>query len=152
MLLEMVESDHPWVLNPGFDLGKKIIPEEIQTLKDRSILQYFFNELSDEDKREQLTEETAHIVPMDKIVRMEGFEKLTKEQQLEVFNYEKNFVGLSKAANCSKGSKSFEEWWIYKKEGIPIDESFREKMIQSEKKLGIELQNMIENLLKQRGD
>ena len=57
MLLEMVEPEHPWVLNPGFDLGKKLIPEEIQTLKDRRILKYFFEELSEEDKRQLLTEE-----------------------------------------------------------------------------------------------
>lgn len=49
--------------------------------------------------------EADHIVSMDRITRMDGFEKLTIEQQLEVLNYEDNFVGLSKSANASKGAK-----------------------------------------------
>ena len=49
--------------------------------------------------------EADHIVSMDRITRMDGFEKLTREQQLEVLNYEDNFVGLSKSANASKGPK-----------------------------------------------
>ncbi len=62
-----------------------------------------------------------HIVPMDKISRMEGFEKLTKQQQLEVLNNPDNFIGLSESANTSKGAKSFEEWTTYKKENIQVD-------------------------------
>ncbi|MBC6310998.1 hypothetical protein HCJ66_15800 [Listeria sp. FSL L7-1582] len=94
--------------------------------------------------------EADHIVSMDKITRMEGFEKLTKEEQLKILNYEENFTGLSRSANASKGSKSFEEWSIYKKEGIPIDPAFREKMIVLEKDLGIQLQSMIDDILKGR--
>ncbi|KMT63012.1 hypothetical protein [Paenilisteria newyorkensis] len=94
--------------------------------------------------------EADHIVSMDKITRMEGFEKLTKEEQLKILNYEENFTGLSRSANASKGSKSFEEWTIYKKEGIPIDPAFREKMIVIEKDLGIQLQSMIDDILKGR--
>lgn len=46
---------------------------------------------------------------------MEGFEKLTYKQQLEVLNNPDNFIGMSEAANKSKGSKSFSEWTHYKK-------------------------------------
>ena len=56
-----------------------------------------------------------HIVSMDKITRMEGFDKLTFEQQLEILNNPENFVGLSEAANTSKGNKSYAEWTIIKK-------------------------------------
>ncbi|WP_199884109.1 hypothetical protein [Anaerosinus massiliensis] len=59
--------------------------------------------------------EADHIVSMDKITRMEGFDKLTYEQQLKVLNNSENFTGLSKTANTSKGSKSYEEWTAYKK-------------------------------------
>jgi hypothetical protein len=45
------------------------------------------------------TLQADHIVPMDKITRMEGFEKLTPKQQIEVLNYEENFIGISEAAN-----------------------------------------------------
>ena len=34
---------------------------------------------------------------------MENLDKLTKEQQLKVLNNEENFLGLSEAANKSKG-------------------------------------------------
>ena len=40
-----------------------------------------------------------HIVSMDKITRMEGFDKLTFEQQLEILNNPENFVGLSVMLN-----------------------------------------------------
>lgn len=44
-----------------------------------------------------------HIVSMKNIAKMENFDKLTKEQQLKVLNNEENFLGLSEAANKSKG-------------------------------------------------
>ena len=40
---------------------------------------------------------------MKNIAKMENFDKLTKEQQLKVLNNEENFLGLSEAANKSKG-------------------------------------------------
>lgn len=61
-LLKLLNSDSPWILNPGFDLSKKIIPEELETLRDGRILEYFFNELSPEDKEQLLTDE---IIKMD---------------------------------------------------------------------------------------
>ena len=69
-------------------------------------------------------------------VRMEGFEKLTFEQQLEVLNNPENFAGLSRAANGSRQHKSYSEWTHYKKgtsEEIKVDEAFRQEMIEKEK-------------------
>jgi hypothetical protein len=57
MLLEMVDSDTPWVLNPGFEPSKKIIQEELQTLKDGRIFHYFYEHLSDMEKEALLTEQ-----------------------------------------------------------------------------------------------
>ena len=54
--------------------------------------------------------EADHIVSMDKIAKMENFDKLSKENQIKVLNYEENFTGLSKSANTSKGAKSYSEW------------------------------------------
>nr|WP_251030360.1 pre-toxin TG domain-containing protein [Bacillus sp. ISL-35] len=85
-----------------------------------------------------------HIVPLDKIARLEGFEKLTYYQQKEIANFIENFIGLSEAANTSKGSKSFADWYIYKKENIPVNPIFREKMILKEKELEIEIQKIID--------
>lgn len=91
-----------------------------------------------------------HIVSMDKITRMEGFDKLTFEQQLEILNNPENFVGLSEAANTSKGNKSYAEWTHYKKgsnEEIEISKSFRDEMIKKEQTLEIEIQKQIDELV-----
>jgi hypothetical protein len=56
-----------------------------------------------------------HIVSLEKIVRLEGFESLTCQQQKEIANFIENLKGLSEAANTSKGTKSFADWNIYKK-------------------------------------
>ncbi|UZW65309.1 hypothetical protein OC195_14190 [Priestia flexa] len=85
-----------------------------------------------------------HIVSLEKIARMEGFETLTYNQQKEIANFVENFIGLSEAANTSKGSKSFADWYIYKKENIPVNPVFREKMILKEKELEIEIQKIID--------
>ncbi len=88
-----------------------------------------------------------HIVSMDEITRMDNFDKLTKDQQIAVLNNENNFIGLSEAANKSKGKLSYEEWTEYKKEGIKVDESFRTKMIKKSEELRKELQKQINNFL-----
>ncbi|WP_286467969.1 hypothetical protein [Myroides sp. DF42-4-2] len=88
-----------------------------------------------------------HIVPLKKTIRMEGFEKLTKEQQLEVLNNRDNFMGLSPSANTSKGSKTYEEWTEHKGKGIPVDPKFREEMMKREKELEVQLQKQIDEFL-----
>ena len=95
--------------------------------------------------------EADHIVSMDRITRMDGFDKLTREQQLELLNYRDNFEGLSKSANTSKGSKTYEEWTMYKKEGIPIDPEFRASMIAKEQELSRTLQGLIDFYVNQKG-
>jgi len=93
--------------------------------------------------------EADHIVSMKKIVCMEGFDQLSFDQQVEVLNYKKNFVGLSKSANTSKGSKYFKDWVLYKKRNIEVDPKFREEMIPKEEKLEGELQELIDKMLKE---
>ena len=95
------------------------------------------------DKRLQ----ADHIVSMDKITRMDGFGELTRDQQLEILNYEDNFVGLSQSANASKGAKSYADWTIYKKDGTLIDEAFRKEMIARETQLEKTIQKMIDDML-----
>ncbi|URZ08859.1 hypothetical protein CLROS_042530 [Clostridium felsineum] len=98
------------------------------------------------------TLQADHIVSMDNITRMEGFEKLTKKQQLAVLNNLDNFNGLSEAANKSKGAKSFKEWMIYKKENIEVDPKFREKMIAKEQEIEIKIQKQIDDYNRLNGD
>jgi hypothetical protein len=89
-----------------------------------------------------------HVVSMDKIARMEGFDRLTKEQQLQVLNNPENFVGLSESANTSKGAKSFDEWTLYKKENIPVDPEFRRQMMEKEVNTEKILQQQIDDFNK----
>ena len=82
--------------------------------------------------------EADHIVPMDRIVSVDGFGNLTEKQQLEVLNNPENFTGLNKSANTSKQSKSYEESTHYKKgtpDEIEVSPDFRSKMITREKQL-----------------
>lgn len=80
---------------------------------------------------------------------MDGFEKLSFEQQVTVLNYRENFIGLSKVANTSKGSKTYEEWILYKKGSIEVDPEFRARMIQEEKRLEGIIQALIDRLLEE---
>ena len=89
-----------------------------------------------------------HIVPMDKITRLNGFDKLSEAQQLEVLNYEKNFIGLSESANTSKGAKTFQEWVEHKGLGVKVDDKFRQEMIQRGNDLEPELQGIINKFLR----
>lgn len=92
-----------------------------------------------------------HIVPMKTITEMPGFNELREENMLKVLNNQDNFVGLSEAANKSKGALSFEEWTEYKKLDIPVDEGFRQSMIAREQQLIPQLQAQIQQLLAAQG-
>jgi hypothetical protein len=61
MLLEMVETDIPWVLNPGHEPNKKMIQEELETLKDGRILHYFFDQLPVKERESLLTEQMMDL-------------------------------------------------------------------------------------------
>ncbi len=92
-----------------------------------------------------------HIVPVDKITRMEGFDKLTNEQKEAVLNNPKNFIASSPSANSSRQSKSFAEWEYYKPgtpEQIKVNEVLRQQLMKKEKILERELQQQIDDLLK----
>nr|WP_240317801.1 hypothetical protein [Bacillus wiedmannii] len=88
----------------------------------------------------------------DRIASMDGSGNLTEKQQLEVLNKPENFTGLSKSANTSKQSKSYEEWTHYKKETpgeIEVSPDFRSKMITREKQLERILQKQIDDFNKE---
>lgn len=76
-----------------------------------------------------------HIVPMKQITEMDGFNRLTFENQLQVLNHKPNFAPLSETANTSKGPKTFEQWTQYKKGGIDVDPAFRTSVIERAGKL-----------------
>ncbi|OFE02251.1 hypothetical protein BWGOE13_00310 [Bacillus mycoides] len=89
---------------------------------------------------------------MDKIESMDDFGNSTKKQQLKVLNIPENFTGLSKSANTSKQSKSYEEWTHYKKgtlDEIEVSPDFRSKRITREKHLERILQKQIDDFNKE---
>ena len=92
-----------------------------------------------------------HIVSMERITKMDGFSKLTPENQLRVLNEPDNFVGLSEAANKSKQAKTYAEWTEHKGLGVKVDPAFRERMIQVERNVEPKLQTRIQELLDQQG-
>ncbi len=89
-----------------------------------------------------------HVVPKDRIAKMEGFDKLTEEQQITVFNNKDNIMGLSEAANKSKGTKSYREWTHHISSGTEVDPAFRERMMRVEQELEIRLQQQIDEFVK----
>lgn len=91
--------------------------------------------------------EADHIVSMDKITKMENFDKLSTENKLKVLNYEDNFTGLSRSANASKSAKSYSDWTTFKRDNIPISEEYRTKMMAKEAELEPILQEMTDGLV-----
>jgi hypothetical protein len=51
-----------------------------------------------------------HVVPLNDIVRMPGFDKLRPERQLEIVNDVKNLRAIDNLANRSRGDRSWTEW------------------------------------------
>ena len=90
-----------------------------------------------------------HIVSLNRIGKMDGFETLTYKQQQEIANFRENFIGLTETANKSKGPKSYEEWMIFKKEGIAVNTEFRKEMMLKEIELESKIQSMIDKLNKE---
>ncbi|MEW6432867.1 MAG: hypothetical protein AB1730_15285 [Myxococcota bacterium] len=60
-----------------------------------------------------------HIVSVKEITNMEGFNKLTYRQQLEVLNFPENFMAMHKSVNSSKGARSWTTW-----DGMVSDKRF----------------------------
>ncbi|MBI0578661.1 enhanced serine sensitivity protein SseB C-terminal domain-containing protein [Neobacillus cucumis] len=60
-LLPLIDADASIVLNPGFDLSKKMIPEELLTLRDGRILPYFFEQLSETQKEKFLVSQVMDV-------------------------------------------------------------------------------------------
>ena len=90
-----------------------------------------------------------HIVPARAIVEMEGFDRLSFDNQIEVLNYEPNLEVMSDRANRSRRDSSFKEWEFYDG-NIPVNKQFRQTMIQREEALRKELQQLIDELRKKQ--
>jgi len=66
MLLDVTEPKSLWVLNPGIGPGKTIIPEELSGLRDGSLLNLCWEQLSEQEQK-RLLEEQWTALPEDAI-------------------------------------------------------------------------------------
>ncbi|MBO2535359.1 T7SS effector LXG polymorphic toxin [Rummeliibacillus suwonensis] len=91
--------------------------------------------------------EADHIVSMKKITEMDGFSRLTREQQIEILNLKDNFIGLGKSSNASKGDHSWADWKGHSKMGeVPVN--VRMEMLKKEEQAREALKVAIEERLK----
>ncbi|MEK5145662.1 LXG domain-containing protein [Psychrobacillus sp. FSL K6-4615] len=91
--------------------------------------------------------EADHIVSMKEITEMDGFNRLTREQQIETLNLKDNFVGLGKSSNASKRAHSWADWKGHSKMGeVPVN--VRIEMLEKEKRAREILKAAIEERLK----
>jgi hypothetical protein len=88
-----------------------------------------------------------HIVAMDTIVRMEGFDLLTETQQIAVLNFPENFTGLSASANASKGALGFDQWSQHVTSGLSVNPLFKTQMTHLGNALEGRLQALINSYL-----
>ncbi|OEG17586.1 hypothetical protein BCR22_02705 [Enterococcus plantarum] len=91
--------------------------------------------------------EADHIVSMKEITEMDGFNLLTKEEQIEILNLQENFVGLGKRTNASKGAHNWTDWKGHSVLGeVPAD--VRKAMLELEEKARESLKEAIIERLK----
>lgn len=74
-LVQLVEPNASLIINPGFDSSKKIIPEEIETLRDRQILAYFFEQLPTEEKQSFLESQMEPLPNNTKSILIENLRR-----------------------------------------------------------------------------
>jgi hypothetical protein len=93
--------------------------------------------------------EADHIVSMKTITEMEGFNRLSTDNQLKVLNNPENFMGLGKSSNASKQDKSWAEWEGHSELGT-IPPEFKARMISEEQRVQSLLESQIQTLLNQQ--
>jgi hypothetical protein len=94
------------------------------------------------------TLEADHIVAFDRIVKMKGFNRLSLTEQLDILNYQKNFIGIGRSTNGSLGNKRYADWNGI--DGRPLNRKGREllkKVRRQEKTLEKEIKALIKKRL-----
>lgn len=90
-----------------------------------------------------------HIVSMKEITQMEGFSRLTTEQQAKILNDPENFMVMEKNVNSSKQDKTWSEWEghpDFDPHPLPKNHPVREKMIGEEARIRGQLRQKIKDL------
>jgi hypothetical protein len=79
---------------------------------------------------------------MNEITQMDGFNRLTPDQQIEVLNNPDNFMALDGRVNSSKGDRSFSDWSGHPEFG-EIPPKQREALLEREAKARVEIKKAI---------
>lgn len=90
-----------------------------------------------------------HIVSMKEITQMEGFSRLTTEQQAKILNDPENFMVMEKSVNSSKQDKTWSEWEghpDFDPHPLPKNHPVRQKMIGEEARIRSQLRQKIKDL------
>ena len=85
--------------------------------------------------------EPDHIVPVNDIVKMKGFNRLPWKKQVEVLNLGENLIAMNKSANASKKDTAWPNWDGWKQ--FTNDPEVRTRMVQKDAELRVFLQEEI---------
>ena len=88
-----------------------------------------------------------HIVAIDQITEMEGFEKLTRAERKALAVRKDNLIVMDYSANSSKGPRSWANWKQY---STFYDDATKQAMLAEEAKLRTAIQDWIKNQVKGR--
>jgi hypothetical protein len=88
-----------------------------------------------------------HIVPIDQITEMEGFEKLTRAERKALAVRPDNLIVMDASANSSKGPRSWSKWKQY---STFYDDATEQAMVVKEGELRTKIQDWIKNQVKAR--
>jgi hypothetical protein len=84
-----------------------------------------------------------HIVPVNRILEMEGFAQLTEAQQRAVLDMSGNLRPVSGSLNSSKGDLSFREWFARGKQAGKVPLPRRQALIDLETQVEVEIRQEI---------
>jgi Domain of unknown function (DUF4157) len=88
-----------------------------------------------------------HIVPVDRILEMEGFAQLTEAQQRAILEKRGNLRPASGSLNYSRGKRSFREWFAGGNQANRVPVSQRQPLIDLEAQLEKDIRREIEKHL-----
>ena len=88
-----------------------------------------------------------HVVPFKEIIQMDGFNKLTRQQQLEVLNLDDNLLPQSLSTSSSKLDRSLSEWFSGTPLGRTVPKNRRPDLLAREARARQAIREAIESRL-----
>jgi len=89
--------------------------------------------------------EVDHVYPRSKIFEMSGFERLSWEQQIKIFNYRPNLKLIPAEVNSARGSMPYREWARNNRSSYAKNEAAIQSLSALETRMEAEIANLIGN-------